>query len=163
MRPRQRRLSPLTRRETRTSPAHPVPGHAFIAKLSSDGAAFRYYVSLAGTAQDADTISMYAGGNVVVAGHSTSPDFPVSPGAAQGRIHGTQNVFVAKLDPEGRVIFSTYLGGRGEGQGDIDTPAVLSQTDRLVVLDAVPGTARGVQEGHGSALGFRGGIAVEPL
>jgi hypothetical protein len=99
-------------------------GHAFVVKLSADGSAFLYDVSLAGSNQDSATaIRADAAGNVIVAGQTNSPDFPVTSGALQRRLSGAQNIFVARLDATGRVVFSTYLGGSGT-----DTPAAL-QTD----------------------------------
>jgi uncharacterized protein (TIGR03437 family) len=96
-------------------------GHAFVMKVSADGSAFLYNAALAGTRQDApNAIRADAAGNVIVAGRTTSPDFPVSAGALQSRLKGTQNVFVAKLDASGRVVFSTYLGGSGT-----DAPAAV--------------------------------------
>ena len=99
-------------------------GHTFVVKLNAAGSAFLYDVSLAGSNQDYPAaILADAAGNVIVAGQTTSPDFPVSSGALQSALKGTQNVFLAKLDSNGRAVFSTYLGGSGT-----DTPAAL-QTD----------------------------------
>jgi uncharacterized protein (TIGR03437 family) len=99
-------------------------GHTFVVKLNAAGSAFLYDVSLAGSNQDYPAaILADAAGNVIVAGQTTSPDFPVSSAALQSALKGTQNVFLAKLDSNGRAVFSTYLGGSGT-----DTPAAL-QTD----------------------------------
>lgn len=99
-------------------------GHAFVVKLSADGSAFLYNVALAGSKQEtAAVIQTDAAGNVILAGQTNSPDFPVSTGVVQSQLKGTQNLFVSRLDSSGRVLFSTYLGGSGT-----DTPAAL-QTD----------------------------------
>jgi uncharacterized protein (TIGR03437 family) len=96
-------------------------GHAFVIKLNAEGSAFPYNVSLGGTRQDGATaIAADAAGNVTVAGVTNSPDFAVSAGAVQRRLNGTQNLFIARLDAGGRVVFSTYLGGSGT-----DTPAAV--------------------------------------
>ncbi len=98
--------------------------HAFVLKLSADGSSFLYHVSLAGSNQDAaGPILVDAAGNVIVAGSTNSPDFPVSSGALQRALKGTSNLFIAKLDSRASVVFSTYLGGSG-----MDLPAAL-QTD----------------------------------
>jgi uncharacterized protein (TIGR03437 family) len=98
--------------------------HAIVVKLNADGSAFLYNVSLAGSKQDyAAAILADAAGNVMVAGQTASPDFPVSSGALQSTLRGAQNLFIAKLDSSGSVVFSTYLGGSGT-----DTSAAL-QTD----------------------------------
>jgi uncharacterized protein (TIGR03437 family) len=89
-------------------------GHIYVLKLSANGSAFAYNVSLAGSNQGAaDAIAADSFGNAIVVGHTSSPDFPVSAGAVQNHLAGTQNVFVTKLSPNGTVLFSTYLGGSG--------------------------------------------------
>ncbi len=53
-------------------------------------------------------------GNVYVAGSTTSTNFPVQS-AVQSHLAaaGASNCFVTKLDPSGKVIYSTYFGGSG--------------------------------------------------
>jgi len=59
-------------------------------------------------------------GNVYVAGTTGSPDFPTTPGACDTRFDTTQGtgrwgynseIFVAKFDPTGDLIWSTLIGG----------------------------------------------------
>ena len=51
-------------------------------------------------------------GNVYIAGSTTSVDLP---GAVRGAGLGSQDVFVAKLNPTGTaVIYATYIGGTGQ-------------------------------------------------
>lgn len=53
-------------------------------------------------------------GDVYVVGSTTSPDFPVSPGAFDSTPDGNGDVFVAKVSAGGaRVLWATYLGGGG--------------------------------------------------
>ena len=67
---------------------------------------------LGGSGQDfATSVASDAQGNVYVAGLTYSPDFPVTAEAVQTRFGGTCDAFVAKLGPDGKVIWSTYLGG----------------------------------------------------
>jgi len=61
-------------------------------------------------------------GQVYFAGDTTSPDFPVTPGAYQGACKLNagvcSDVFVAKLDASGsRLLYSSYLGGTGTDFG----------------------------------------------
>jgi uncharacterized protein (TIGR03437 family) len=99
-------------------------GHAFVVKVSGDGSSILYNTPLAGKGIDsAMAMASDAGGFVVVAGRTTSPDFPVTPGTLQNGLRGAQNAFVSKLDPGGHVLFSTLLGGSG-----LDYPTAL-QTD----------------------------------
>jgi uncharacterized protein (TIGR03437 family) len=67
---------------------------------------------LGGSGQDyATAVASDPQGNTYVAGLTYSPDFPVTPGAAQTTFGGTCDAFIAKLDPNGRLIWATYLGG----------------------------------------------------
>ncbi len=50
-------------------------------------------------------------GNVYLTGGTDSPDFPTTEGAYSRRHGGSTDVFVMKLDPDGRLVWSTLLGG----------------------------------------------------
>ncbi|MEO8593098.1 MAG: SBBP repeat-containing protein [Candidatus Solibacter sp.] len=96
-------------------------GHGFIVKVSQDGKAIVYSVTLAGAQQDSVlALAADSAGNVYVAGQTTSADFPVTASAVQRQLKGAQDGFAAKLDSAGRVVFATYLGGSGN-----DTPAAV--------------------------------------
>lgn len=70
----------------------------------------------------AQAIALDADGNAWVVGHTMAPDFPVSadafdpflgPEPMDGQV-GTvsaPDAFVARLDPTGRIVYATYLGG----------------------------------------------------
>ena len=99
-------------------------GHAFLTELAAGGGSFLYTVTLAGSGQEvAKQIVLDGAGNLIIAGQTNSPDFPVTAGVVQSALAGSQNLFLAKLDPTGHTVFSTYLGGNG-----YDSPNVL-QTD----------------------------------
>jgi uncharacterized protein (TIGR03437 family) len=67
---------------------------------------------LGGSGQDfATSVASDGQGNVYVAGLTYSPDFRVTPGAFQTIFGGTCDAFVAKIGPDGKVIWSTYIGG----------------------------------------------------
>lgn len=67
---------------------------------------------LGGSGEDyALAVTADAQGNVYVAGLTYSPDFPVTPGAFQTKFGQTSDAFVAKLGPDGKLIWCTYLGG----------------------------------------------------
>ena len=114
-------------------------GHVFVIKLSADGSAIIYTLYLAGSGADAATaIVVDAAGNAVVAGQTTSPDFPVTAGAFQQELKGTRNNFLVRLDPSGSVLTSTYFGGSGsdspssiaiDGAGNIDVAGSTSSLD----------------------------------
>lgn len=97
-------------------------GHAFVVKLSASGSTILYNVTLAGSGLDAATaIVIDSAGNALVAGETTSANFLVTAGALQTQLAGEQNIFLAKLDPSGNVLMSTYLGGSG-----VDSPAAIA-------------------------------------
>lgn len=52
-------------------------------------------------------------GHVIVAGHTDSRDLTITPGAWQPQYGGgTFDVYLAKLDAEGTLLWSTYFGGK---------------------------------------------------
>ena len=56
-------------------------------------------------------ITTDAAGNVYVTGGGDSPDFPTTPGAFDRTPNGNFDVFVTKYAPDGRMIWSTVIGG----------------------------------------------------
>src|SRR6201999_23185 len=68
---------------------------------------------LGGAGSDAPrAIAVDRSGNTYVTGETASRDFPTTPGAPQRTNRGVPiSAFVTKLDPAGRVVYSTYLGG----------------------------------------------------
>ena len=85
----------------------------FVAKLSPTGQTL-YSTTFAGSDFGiAWAIAVDAGGNVYVFGNTNSPDFPVTPGALQTtfQIQSQLQGFVAKLDPNGKIVYSTFIGG----------------------------------------------------
>jgi hypothetical protein len=95
---------------------------AFIAKLNSSGSALIYSTLLGGNNGDSGTgIAVDGSGNTYVTGFTSSPDFPITPGAAQptdgGSALGNAEAFVSKLNSDGSaLVYSTYLGGSGSAQ-----------------------------------------------
>ena len=78
--------------------------------LIDPGLAWSTY--LGGSDIDVPTdVASDASGNTYVVGSTSSPDFPVSSGALQGSLNGLFDTFVTKLDANGSLLWSTYLGG----------------------------------------------------
>jgi uncharacterized protein (TIGR03437 family) len=86
----------------------------FIAKLDAAGG-IQWLTYLGGTGNEKlGGIAVDSTGNVVVAGTTTSLDFPVTAQALQGHRSGSSNAFAAKLDAHGaHLLYSTYIGGSG--------------------------------------------------
>ncbi len=83
----------------------------FVAKLSPTGQTL-YSTTLAGSGFGiAWAIALDSSGAAYVFGNTNSPDFPVTPGALQTTMQGSFQGFVTKLDPAGKIAYSTFVGG----------------------------------------------------
>jgi hypothetical protein len=88
-------------------------GDGFVTKFDPSGSALVYSTYLGGTGADIPFgIAVDADGNAYVAGRTGSPNFPTTPKAFQTVLRSVINAFVTKVDPEGSLVYSTYLGGR---------------------------------------------------
>ena len=72
-----------------------------------------------------DVMTRDAAGNLYLAGAATSANFPATPGAYQTKYHANTcslgserfscgDAYVIKLDPAGKLLFATLLGGSGD-------------------------------------------------
>jgi hypothetical protein len=95
-------------------------GNAFVAKFNATGSALIYSTYLGGSVDDvAHGIAVDASGNAYVTGNTTSPNFPMTPGAFRTISGGNNDTFVAKLNATGTaLVYSTYLGGSGQDSGN---------------------------------------------
>lgn len=90
----------------------------FLAKFDSNGALL--FSTFLGNSNNNDCFSLAidTSGNSYVTGYTTSSSFPLKN--AYNSTYGgggSQDAFVAKFDPLGMLVFSTYLGGSGNDQG----------------------------------------------
>jgi hypothetical protein len=105
------------------NPLQSTPGggswDAVVTKISPSGAAFIYSTYLGGTGDDFGYgIAADSSGNAYVIGATGSTDFPTM-NALQPANGGTQNAFVAMLNPSGSAfVYSTYFGGSGSETGN---------------------------------------------
>jgi photosystem II stability/assembly factor-like uncharacterized protein len=86
----------------------------FVARLNPTGTALVYSTNLgSGDLYDSSTaIAVDETGQATVVGYTSSPRFPVTPGALQPNLAGQTDAFVAKLNSAGSaLVYSTYLGG----------------------------------------------------
>ncbi len=121
-------------------------GRALVLKLSADGSTIDYNVILGGAGTVVITcLVVNSAGIAIVAGRTTSSDFPVTPGAFQEHLKGIQNSFLVRLDAAGKILTSTYFGGSGsespssvavDSAGNIDIAGSTSSLD----LPTTPGT-----------------------
>ena len=80
-----------------------------------------YSTYFGGAGSDYGTIAVDSGGNIYIAGATSSTDFPTSNPIQNSNNGGALDTFVTKLNAAGTaVLYSTYLGGAGEdGAGGI--------------------------------------------
>jgi hypothetical protein len=90
--------------------------NAFVTRLNSTGSALVYSTYLGGSNKDeAYGIALDSSADPFVTGETMSSNFPITPGAFQTALAGSENAFVTKLNPAGTaLIYSTYLGGSGQ-------------------------------------------------
>ncbi|MHA2245331.1 MAG: hypothetical protein ACXADY_10230 [Candidatus Hodarchaeales archaeon] len=83
-------------------------------KLDSDSLV--YSTLFGGSAIDIGTATIQdSQGNIIIAGITYSPDFPVTSDAYDDTYNGGADVFVSKFSPDGSVLlFSTFIGGSAD-------------------------------------------------
>jgi hypothetical protein len=115
-----------------------------------------YSTYLGGPASDTgEGIATDAAGNAYLVGATQSTSFPTTPGAYQPACAGAAcaDGFIAKLDPSGALVFSTFIGGSdGDGihnvevhptTGDIHFVGTTTSSDFPVSAGAYQGTYAG--------------------
>ena len=67
---------------------------------------------LGGTSEDSiRDVATDSAGNIFITGGTASSNFPVSAGSFDTSFNGNHDVFVAKLNPSGSILWATFLGG----------------------------------------------------
>ena len=105
--------------------SNPTNLTGFVSKFSPTGNELLYSTYLGGSvSEEVHAIAVDASGNAYVAGETCSPDFPVVNAFQMTNRSscntGGPNAFVTKLNGTGNaLIYSTYLGGSGGGNGII--------------------------------------------
>ena len=103
--------------------ANPIPwlvGDGFVARLAASNGALLWCTYLGGNENDQMTVAGAIGDDPVVAGWTSSLDFPTTPGAfdtthngtLDGYTYGGGDVFVTRLAANGQsLVWSSFLGG----------------------------------------------------
>lgn len=106
---------------------------AFVVKLNANMDTMLYGTYLGGSLDDAAVdVAVDRTGYAYVTGATASADFPLSR-AFQASHRGGEDVFVTKLDPLGRIDYSTYLGG---SSADTARDLAVDATGTAVVVGA---------------------------
>jgi hypothetical protein len=99
------------------------PCNAYVTRLRADGNSLLFSTYLGGSGctmaypETGQGIAVDAQDNAYVAGVTSSSDFPVL-NALQQQLQGFTDVFVAKFNSAGALLFSTYMGGSGVDVGN---------------------------------------------
>lgn len=118
---------------------------AFVTKFNASGNALLYSTYVGGSLDDGGYgIGVDSAGNAYVSGFTTSTNFPTKS-AVQAANRGGDDAFILKLDPNGVLGYSTYLGGSSEDRSfdlAVDSTGnayVAGRTDSVnfPVLDAI--------------------------
>src|SRR5262249_4991666 len=111
----------------------------------------------------ANNIRVDASGNAYIAGDTTSTNFPTL-NAYQPVKAASTDAFVAKLNPTGSLVFSTYLGGNGadpsrdaatDSSGNLWVTGETSSTD-FPTVNPMQGSASVARDGYLAKLSASG-------
>jgi hypothetical protein len=148
---------------------------AFVAMLDPDAPALVYSTFLGGSGDGAEgdelgaDVGLDAAGNAIVAGRTRSADFPVV-GGIQSTLRGGEDAFVAKLAPDGALLYSTYLGGSGgdearalavDGRGLAFVTGRTSSADFPIVSAVQSANAGGIEDVFVAILSADGGTLLQ--
>src|SRR5579864_2255011 len=103
--------------------------HVFVSKLDPTGSANLYSTYLAGSGTDmASSLAVDSQGREYVFGTTSSPNFPVTPGALQDTAAATNQFFFSKVDPtksgSNSLPYSTFIGGSSPSTGVVEGGAI---------------------------------------
>lgn len=91
---------------------------AFVVKLNNKGDKVTYLTQLGGSKWDAiQGLISDIEGNIYAVGTTYSPDFPIDENGFQTKFRGKSDAFVLKLNSNGKVVWSTFLGGSEDEDG----------------------------------------------
>jgi hypothetical protein len=113
--------------------ATPAPSDAYVARLSNptpttsgtpNDVALTYFSYVGGAGNDSGlSIAVDTSSDALITGATSSTNFPVTTGAIQSKLNGTQNAFFAHIDTTtittqtGVGSYVTYFGGNGVDSG----------------------------------------------
>ena len=135
----------------------------FFTKVQSDGKKILYSTFLGG--EGLDTVNAIyiepSGTNVYLTGSTTSARFPTTPNAYQNFLNGGQPIardgFLSKINANGQLVYSTYLGGNGDDQfngvvgddaGNAYVIGTTSSTNMPTTVDAIQANVSGGATGE---------------
>ncbi|MDB5035577.1 MAG: hypothetical protein JWQ98_2818 [Chlorobi bacterium] len=159
----------------RTTPGAFGPKHIFgtdVVAVELDGnGVLRWSSFYAGKGDEAAfAAAMLPGDMGLIGGWTSSSDFPVTGGVAQATLAGRTDGFIIKVDPNGKEIWGTYLGGASIDQvkaialdpnGTILAGCLTFSDDLPVTADAISRRLNGGQDAMLARLSGTGGLIWE--
>lgn len=147
---------------------------AFVARISSDGATLVSSTLLGGGDGDtAEGVALGTGDEVLVAGATSSSDFPTTAAAHDQTLDGKSDAFVARLTADlSGLDFGTYLGGsagdvaedvRAAGDGGAWACGPTSSSDFPTTAGAFDSQLDGSSEGWVARVGSDGSLTLATL
>lgn len=141
---------------------------AFAAKFNAAGADLIFSTLVGGSGEDnldADDggAAVDAAGNIYISGTTDSTDFPVA-NPVQVQNGGEEDAFLVKLNPQGGLVYSTYLGGSNDdtGQGVAADAAGNAHWIGSTVSDDFPVTPGALQTEPGGGNGDAFVVKIPP-
>jgi hypothetical protein len=138
---------PLTAQTGTTPPPAAFQGalagtaNVFVSKLNAAGSAILFSTYLGGDGVDSTAgVAADSAFNVVVAGNTTSTNFPATSASAfqTAPTNANNHAFVSVLDPTGHsLVYSTYLSGNGEESA---RGLALDSRNKIYVIGATTST-----------------------
>jgi hypothetical protein len=129
---------------TGTSPMLAGTANVFVAKINpgaAGGAQLIYSTFVGGNGVDLPAgIAVDSGFDVIVAGRTTSSNFPASNGFQTAPQNAGQHAFLSKLNTGGVIVYSTYLSSAGT---DAATGVALDSKGKAYVVGTTSGTVTG--------------------
>ncbi len=108
--------------------SHGTGEDAFVVKIAPNGSLI-FSLLLGGSGRDyATSVTVDSENNIIIVGETSSNDFPLLN--AVDVIQNNYDGFITKLDPNGSLIFSTYLGG---SEHDMAVSVVTDDNDSIIV------------------------------
>jgi uncharacterized protein (TIGR03437 family) len=138
-----------------------IESDMFVTKWSPDGSQMLYSTYFGGIGSSSgNAIAVDATGNAYLTGTTSSPTFPTTPGAFQTKLTTSQDVFVAKLNPQGsQIVYSTLLGGKSASPNAIAVDASGEAVIAGNTYVSVPTTPNALQTPPIGSCGITGGLA----
>lgn len=144
-------------------------GDAFVVKFNPQVSEVLYATFLGGAGEDvASAVAADFAGNVLVAGTTTSRNFPM--GAQLGPQDqfggGGSDAFFAKIDPQGRMLLqSSYVGGTGDDAARAAAADIQGNIYLAGVTEsgAFPLTPNAIQSGRAGPEGFLTKIGLDTV